>query len=235
MKKFVVEHIDLFGERSRPVTDADCDLLAVNATNEYHILRHYSDMAEEYTNSLIGREYEYYDHATRTLVSSIISMDDIPLAFQTKGSKFYGGIKGLENPREIITYVKNELRDRIVRDGLFWICKPTHDFLIFSITHSEHVGGKDFVTVASLTQDQKRNIKTVPRSVREEIMFRTVSGVPKMPTNRFVVEINYFPGKEFAYMTAYPGEVGPPFPDIGQSEEEYEYNKRYTDAHVFLE
>ncbi|MDP2631026.1 MAG: hypothetical protein Q8P56_06515 [Candidatus Uhrbacteria bacterium] len=235
MKKFAIENITFFGDGSRAVVQADCDLLAANPTNEYHILRHYSDMPKAYTDSLVGKEYEYYNYETRGFTSSIISQDDIQTAFQTKGSKFYNDVSGLENPHKIIEYIKEELRARIGQGNMFWICKPTFDFLIFSITYSENVGDKDFVTVDSLSHEQQARIKMVPRSTREEVMFRTVSGVAKMSTNRFVVEIHHFPGKQFAYMTAYPGEVGPPFPDSNQSVEEYEYNKRYTESHVFIE
>lgn len=235
MKKIIVENVALFGDSSRAVTVEDIDLVAANPTNEYHILRHYSHVSDEYVKGLIGQEYEYYDPATQGFVSSVITEKDIDLAYQTRGSKFYSGVRGIENPRELITLIKKELRVRIARGDMFWMCKPAYDFLTFSIEYPEYVGDKDFVAVDSLSREQQARIRMVPRSTREGIMFRVVSGVEKFPTHRFVVEIHHFPGKQFAYITGYPGEVGPPFPDPSQSQEEYEYNKHYTDTHVFIE
>lgn len=235
MKKFTVENIVLFGESSRFVTVADIDLVVANPTNEYHILRHFLHASEGYVRGLIGQEYEYYDHASQGFVLSVIAEKDIELAYQTRGSKFYSGIRGIKNPCEVIALVKKELRERITRGDMVWIQKTTYDFLIFSIEHSKNVGDKDFVVVDSLSNEQQAHIHMIPRSEREGIMFRTISGVKKFPTNRFVVEIHLLHGKEFAYITCYPGEVGPPFPDPSQSEEECEYNKHYTDTHVFIE
>ena len=235
MEKIIVENIAFYGEDSRSGTDADCDLVVANPTNEYNILRHYLHVSEEYERGLIGKEYEYYDHVSRGFVPSVITEKNIELAYQTRGSKFYSGIKGIENPRELIMVIKKELRERIARGDMFWICKPTHDFLTFSIEYSENVGDKDFVSVDSLSSEQQARIQMVPRSTREGITFRTVVGAPKLPTNRFVVQIYRLPEKKFAYITGYPGEVGPPFPDPSQSEEEYEYNKHYTDTHVFID
>lgn len=207
MKKFQIENILIYGESSRAATTKDIDLIAANPTNEYHLLRHYPLLPQSYTDTLIGEEYEYFDDRQQRYVRSIISPKDIEAAYRTPKTKFYPGIQGMKTPRELIRQIKNEFHKRISSQGISWIQKSDREVLIFTATYPQPVGDQALVLVG--TQDQLR------------------------PTNLISVEMNLFPGKSFTYLTAYPGNLTPEFPNKNQSVEEYDYCKHFWETHTF--
>lgn len=237
MKKFKVENIFVFGKDSRTATETDLGRIVSNPTNEYHILRHYSKLDSSYSNTLIGKEYDYFDYDQQKFKQSVITPEDIETAYQTKGTKFYSHITGIENPTKLIEYTKAELQKLIEKKSAMWIQKSTYEALMFTIDYPVIVGDQDLVSIEALFKQQQSEVKITPRGSHEgekSIMIKTITGVQKVSTKRISVEINLMSGKAHAFMTAYPSELAPGFPIPSQAPEEYKYSKQFWDSHVFI-
>ncbi len=237
MKKFHVEKIFVFGESIRFAAESDLDLIVANPTNEYHVLRHYPRLPESYSNMLVGEKYEYFDYRQRKFLSSIISRKDIEIAYQTKGTKFYPRVSGIENPRALIGFIKAGLQKLISAKSMTWIQKPQYDTLMLTMMYHEFVGNQDLVPIHTLPRKLRSKVQTISRGNHEgerSIMIKTITDVPKIPTRCISVEINLMPRQPRAFLTAYPGALAPGFPTPNQYREEYQYNKAFWDTHVFL-
>ncbi len=237
MQRFTVENISAFGRSQFPATEADIARVVANPSNEYHILRHYPRLPKEYSDTLVGKSYEYFDYAKKAYLASIVSEEDITTAYQTKGSKFFVNVPGIENPKKLIELIREEFRKRIANGNVFWIQKEMFQLVVFTIDYHHDVGNRDLIPIDSLSSEEQVRVMTVPRgshSGEKSIMIKTIANIAKRPTKRISVEINVLPNKLHAYLTAYPGEPSPGFPNSNQSPEEYEYSKNFWDNHVFI-
>lgn len=178
-----------------------------NATNEFHILRHFNYVDPEYLTTLIGQNYFYYDYAKNQFVKSIISSEDINFALQTIGTKFFDNIKGIENPEKLLNLIKEELKLKIENEGVDWISQEKTRVATFSIQYNEKVGEKNIIPISSLSDQEKARVKKIPRSEHEgekSLLINTITDIEKQSTDIISVEIvenNEFP---FYFITAYP-------------------------------
>jgi len=128
----------------------------INATNEFHILRHFSYVDPEYSKSLIGKNYFYYDYAKNKFVKSIISSEDVQYALNTKGTKFFENIKGIENPKKLLSLIKEKLKLKIESGSISWIPQEKNRIATFSIQYNEKVGEENLIPISSLVSKKKR-------------------------------------------------------------------------------
>lgn len=218
-------------------TEADVASITANPSNEYHILRHYPRMPVEYSDALLGKDYEYFDYEKNSYVSSTISQDDIEIAYKTKGSRFFENVPGIEDPTKLIELIREEFRKRVVNGDAFWLQKEIFQAVVFTIDYHVVVGYKDLIPINSLSSDEQARVLTVPRGSsgsEKTVIIKTITNISKKPTSRISVKIVRLPNKPEIYLTAYPGEPAPGFPNSNQSPEEYEYSKNFWDNHVFI-
>lgn len=212
--------------------------LEINPTNEYHILRHFTDVSADYIKSLIGKEYYYFNNEHRHFHQGVIDAIAITEALETVGSKFTKNVKGIENPRELLNLMKVKF-ESYAEAEIEWKVKDEYRFFPFLLTHSEAVGFKNLVPIDGLTAEQKDRVKTMPRSAHageDTVMVKVVADVEMQPTNSIVAGVFDYEDLPFYQATAYPGDVmfTPDFPNASQSEEEYAASKHYWETHVFI-
>ncbi len=237
MKKFKIGNLIIFGESYSKMILNELDKLQINATTEFHVLRHFSYVDPGYAKTLIGREYFYYDHNKGKFVKSIITLDDIQDALNTKGTKFFNDVKGIENPKKLLECIKAHLEEKIKQQEVGWIQKKNRRTSMFMIKYDQEVGWDSMVPISSLTKEEQERIKIIPRSEHEgdkSLEINTITGVEKKSTRFISVEIDETDALPFYSITAYPSEMGPDFPNLEQDQEEYEYNKKYWDGYVTM-
>ncbi|HEC65177.1 MAG TPA: hypothetical protein ENI23_07785 [bacterium] len=213
--------------------------IGLNTTNEYHILRHFDYVPNTYTKGLLGKEYFYYNYSDGSFQDGEIDQETIKEALETKGSKFLRGIKQLETPREVLDLVKKRF-DLLKEDEITWEIGDSNRFFSFIIKYSEPVGYKDLISIDNLTAEQKKRVRTVPRSNHEgekSNMVKTISGIEKEPIDTIEVGIQDSEKLPFYLVTAYPGDLTltKDFPNNTQSKEEYAVSKKYWNSHAFIE
>lgn len=237
MKHFTVNRVLVFGNSYATFQLKDMEKFVVNPTCEFHILRHFTTIDARYAKTLTGKEYFFFDYNKNAYAKSVITPQDIQIALQTKGSKFSPNILGLKTPKEVLARVRLELEKKIRSKGIGWVEKEEYASAKFAFNNERAVGDKDVVAISTLTKAEKARVQKTPRSddgSEKSVIMNTITGVRKSKINTVSVEIVKTDALPFYFVTAYPGVLGPDFPHASQSKDEFAYNKKYWDNHVFL-
>lgn len=237
MKQYKIGDITVFGKSYKKMELGDLNRFEINPTCEFHILRHFNSVDPEYSNTLVGQEYFYYDHGQNKFIKSVISPKDIKSALKTKGTKFFPNTEGIETPKKLLLLIKSRLQDKIRDKEIGWIYKEKVTVAMLSFKYKTVVGEEDLIPVSSLSEAEKKRIKKVARSEHsgeKSLYINTIKGIPKPETDIISAQILETKDLPFYFITAYPSELGPDFPNPNQTKKEYEYNKQYWDHHVFV-
>ncbi|MDP1760442.1 MAG: hypothetical protein Q8L01_03305 [Candidatus Woesebacteria bacterium] len=179
----------------------------INSTNEFHILRHYKFVDNSYKETLISKPYWYYDYSQKKYISSNISKNDVECALETIGTKFYENIKGIENPKKLLELIEKEFIKLISKDKIHWTLGGENKVTKFSINFDSAVGMINVLSINSLSNNDKKNIKSIPRSKctgENNVIVNTISGIELGYTNMIYVEIIETTQLPFYIMTAFP-------------------------------
>jgi len=179
----------------------------INPTNEFHILRHYEFVDNSYKETLINKPYWYYDYFQKKYISSYISQNDVNYALETIGTKFYKNVKGIENPKKLLELIKNEFVKLISKNKIHWTLDGENKVTKFSINVDSAVGRINVLSIDSLSNGDKKNIKSISRSKcmgENGVVVNTVSGIKQGSTNMIYVEIIETKQLSFYMMTAFP-------------------------------
>ncbi len=207
--------------------------IKINATNEFHLLRHFSSVDKEYIKSLLGQEYYYHDNETNTFKSGIISSIDIKHALQTKGSKFFDNILGIENPKRLLLIINKEFKSINKK----WKPCTNGKYIDFLIEYFEPVGYKNLVPVNSLTDEEKKKVIKVGRGRKESsVIINEISNIDMKKLNTIEVGVLNTEELPFLLVTAYPGDLTKTidFPSKSQTKEDYEKSVKFWNEHVFV-
>lgn len=237
-EKYKVENIILFGDSSERMIESDITRISATPTTEFHILRHFSSVPDDYIQKLVGQKYDYYDHDKMAFAKSILTKEDIKSAFETKGSKFFSGIPGIETPEKLIELIKDKLKTMVKGGEMLWINHGEVRSACFTFFHESEVGYADLIDINTLNESERARIVRVSRgntSGESGVIVNTVTGVSRVPINKIAVEIIDISDRNDFSITAYPGDSSPDFPNPKQGEEEYGYCKDYWDNHTFVE
>lgn len=238
MNTYKVDDILIFGNSWDAVVLSDLDLVVENASTEFHLLRHFSNVSEAYKNTLLGLSYEYFDFATNGFTSSIITENDIEAALLTRGSKFLPNVSGIENPKILLKLVKTEMARRVYEGKDFWITRKNDRVSMFSFQYDIEVGYKSLVTKSSLSPAELRTIKTERRGLHKgdsNTSMRLVSGISPSLTRTICIELIQLHNANKISITAYPGSLAPDFPNEKQAYEERLYSEKFWNEHVWIE
>lgn len=210
----------------------DLDKFEINPTNEFHVLRHFSSVDSEYSKTLIGQEYFYYDYAKKQFVKSIISQKDIQSALQTMGTKFFQNIKGIENPKKLLNFIKEKLKLEIENKNISWTLQEKNKTASFTIRYNKKIGDKNLIPISDLSIQEKTRIKTMPRSEHkgeESLLINTITGVKIQSVDIIAVEIVQTDEFPFYFITSYPKSN-----QSGKEYKEYEDKQNFWDDYVFV-
>lgn len=178
----------------------------INSTNEFHILRHYEFVDDSYKETLINKPYWYYDYSQKKYISSRISQNDVEYALETIGTKFYKNIKGIENPKKLLELIKKEFIKLISKDKIHWIFNGENKVAKFSINFDSAVGMINVLSINSLSNNNKKNVKSISRSKctgENNVVVNTISGIELGSTNMIYIEIVETAHLPFYVMTAF--------------------------------
>lgn len=208
--------------------------IEINPTNELHLLRHFSGVAKEYSDQLVGQEYYHYDYKLGKFKKGHISPNVIQAALETTGSKFYKDITGIENPKKLLQLIKVKFE---AQKNIHW--SPTANGInyAFLINHDSDVGNKNLIKVSELSDPDKKRVHKVSRGEGESsVMVNIVNGIGVRKLKTIEVGVLDSPELDFLFVTAYPGDLmhTEDFPNDKQPEQEYKVSKEFWDNHVFV-
>lgn len=237
-EKYEVGNIVVFGDGSERMVESDITKINATPTTEFHLLRHFSSVPEGYIQRLVGRTYDYYDYERMAFAKSVLTKEDIKSAFETKGSKFFSGIPGMETPEKLIDLIKGKLGAMVKKGELLWINRGDIRTACFTFLHEAAVGYADLIDISTLSESERAKVVKVSRGAsagESGIMIQTITGISRVPTNKISVEITDVSGRKDFSITAYPGDLSPDFPNPKQSEEEHKYCENFWNTHALAE
>ncbi|HCU01478.1 TPA: hypothetical protein DIC62_01605 [Candidatus Nomurabacteria bacterium] len=183
------------------------DKFAINPTNEFHILRHFEFVEDEYKKSLTGKLCRYWDYSQEKYIDSYISQDDIECALETIGTKFFKNIEGIENPKKLLELIKEKFTGLNVKNELRWIADKERRLTNFSFEYDCPVGDMNCLSIDKLSDEEQKNIKSVLRSKcvgENNIVVNITSGIELQSTMTIYVEIVETKQLPFFAITAFP-------------------------------
>ncbi|MFA4846486.1 MAG: hypothetical protein WC654_08110, partial [Patescibacteria group bacterium] len=133
-----------------------------------------------------------------------------------------------------IKRIKDELGKLIQNQQLEWVKRGDNHFTCFSFHAERPIGRDSIVPLMELSQDTKviREPRGALEGDKSNIINKAI-GFEAPSTNTITVEILKEPKQ--THLTAYPGSIGPDFPDKTQSPEEQQYNQQFWDSVAFCD
>lgn len=214
-----IENMRVYGKKGSQLSQKQIESIQPTHSTQLHMVRHFKTLPEDYLNSLNLDDEE----AKRLL--------------KTKGSNFYSDLEIVSNPLAVIASVKQHALEMAKKGELFWIEKKSRKFCLFSIDYDKPVGDCGLVRISELSKELQKNIKVTKRGDAHGDNYEIKTLKHSMvPTNHVIVELFFTYDQNVEIGTAYPGIMAPDQPDKSeQSKEEYEYNCKFWEEHVFLD
>ena len=169
----------------------------INPSNEFHILRHFTHVSEEYKIHLIGKEYWYYDYSEEKYMLWIITKEDIGNALATIGTKFQRDIPWIDSPKEILDIIYKRIVSFI----------PEEEQFSYTFEYTVPIWYINCIDRKNLSEEEKMTIKRVRRGNckwENWIQVNTLSGKQQVMTNSIYVSIIQVENVPFPLVTAFP-------------------------------
>jgi hypothetical protein len=233
----VIDGVEFYGKILGEVRPEEVEGLEPTPTSELHLGRHWNSLPESYTSALVGKEYEYYDQASKSVQKVQITPEKIAASFNVKGSKFYDNVSGLENPARLIAFVREEATRRAQDGSLKWFDVGYGKRTVFTVELPEEIGRDGLVSLSDLSEGELAQLEQQPRGKLQGDDFKVnvIKGHPGKPTRKISVMIGIMKGEtKPVVFAAFPGENAPPFPTDQQGFAEREYGKRFWEQHAFI-
>ncbi|MBU3923459.1 MAG: hypothetical protein KJ592_00925 [Nanoarchaeota archaeon] len=236
MRQYEIDNEVVFGMSYKKMTLGDLKKFEINPTVEMNVLRHFGKVDSEYLKTLVGEEYSYFNHKNKRVIKSVISLKDIKAALNTKGTKFFDNVKGIENPRKLLALIKRQLEKKIHDKNIGWVYRNGKKVARFSFEYKNFVGEEDLVLLSSLSEAEGARVKKVTRG-RSAERLSTVNVIEGMEKNKTkIISVKIVEMKEFPFysITSYPRGNGMDSGNNYGAKDKDEYSRRYWDDHVFL-
>ena len=231
----LIGNLRIYGQPLGKVASEEVSNLVSNPTTELHLLRHFREVPAGY--QLVGKEKEVFNPKDKTTTKEPITEQDTQKAIDTKGSKLFIGVPGLETPANLVNLVRQEVISQAAQGKLNWydggFCKKTY----LQIEFPSNIGTDSVVPLASL---QPAEISKVTQQVRgklagDDFSVNVIGGHKGVPSNKLSVVIGHIKGESAPVIfAAYPGSMAADFPRDHQSEAEKAYNKEFWANHGFI-
>lgn len=179
----------------------------INPTNEFHTLRHFEFVDNDYKKGLINKPYWYWDYSQERYINSHISKDDTECALKTIGTKFYKNIANIENPKKLLKLIKEKFVELDAKNEIRWTIEGERKIFSFSFEYIHPIGIMNCLSLDKLSKKERINIKSVFRSKcvgEDNIMVDIVSGIKLQSTKMIYVEIIETDQLPFFAITAFP-------------------------------
>ena len=179
----------------------------INATNEYHILRHYQTVSDKYTASLVNKPFFYYDHNKESFIKDQINIQDLQCALASIGTKFLSNIPGINTPRELLKLIESHFEILKQSEQIKWQQKEGYQYTSFILEYSHPVGNINCLSIESLTKEQKVKVKQQTRSQckgESDVLVNAIQGIATKTTNKICVQITESSDLPFLFVSAYP-------------------------------
>lgn len=180
---------------------------SINPTNEFHILRHFEFVKDNYKKSLINKPYYYWNYSQEKYTTSYISENDIEYALETIGTKFHKNITNIENPKKLLELIRKRFIELNTKKEIKWTIERERGIFAFSFEYSFSVGAMNCLSLGNLSKRERKNIKSVFRSKcagEDSIMVDIISGIKLQSTKMIYVEIVETNQLPFFAITAFP-------------------------------
>lgn len=170
----------------------------INPSNEFHILRHFKYVSDEYKNSLIWKKYYYFDYEKEDFIIWIISEKNIENALNTIWTKFDKNILWLENPKKVLEFIYKNFSEK----KLNFLEKNN---LSFQIKYNKSVW-----KINCLLKNQIGDNSIIKKEFRSKcnwennIIVNTVSGIKLYSTNSIDIFIQHLEKLDLFFTTAFP-------------------------------
>ena len=181
--------------------------LAINPTNEFHILRHFESVDNSYKETLLGMQYWYYGYEQKKFISSYITKEEILYATKTIGTKFYNNITEINNPKKLLDLIKEKYIELNSKKEIYWRMENERMVADFSINYRQPIGEMNCLSINKIGNKDKGSIKSVFRSKcagENNVNVNTISGIKLSTTNVIYVEIVEVKQLPFFVITAFP-------------------------------
>lgn len=180
---------------------------AINPTNEFHILRHFKFVKNQYKKTLINQPYWYFDDTQKKFLCSRISKIDIENALKTIGTKFEKNIAGIENPKKLLGIIEQKFQELKLANKIRWIDNADNKTTIFAFDYILPVGQMSCLSIDNISKKDKVRIKRVLRSKcagENEVIVNTISDTELSFTKTISAEMFKTKQLPFYVVTAYP-------------------------------
>lgn len=178
--------------------------IEINPTNEFHILRHFSDVSFDYRTAVIGKPYWYYDYAQKKYCESVVTEDDIENALNAVGTKFLESVSGIENPKKLLELINEKFLVLYGEDSIKWMTDDDTEVASFSFEYGASVGLINVLPKKSFGLDEIKKVKRSKCLGEDGVLVEIVSGVDLRPTNIIYAEMVKTPLLPFYAITAFP-------------------------------
>ncbi len=179
----------------------------INPTNEFHILRHFKFVENQYKETLINQPYWYYDFTQKRFFYSKISKVDIENALKTISTKFEKNIAGIENPKKLLEIIKSKFQELILDNKIHWVDNTGYKTTTFTFEYVFSVGQMNCLLIDNISEKDKARIKRVFRSKcvgENDVVVNTISGIETSFTKTISVQIVETKQLPFYTITAFP-------------------------------
>lgn len=179
----------------------------INPTNEFHVLRHFKFVENQYKETLIDQPYWYYDNTQKKFLYSKISKTDIENALKTIGTKFEKNIASIENPKKLLEVIRQKFQELKLANKIRWIDNAENKTTMFSFDYILPVGQMSCLSIDNISKKDKERIKQVFRSKcagENKVIINTISGMKLSFTKTISVEMVETKQLPFYAITAYP-------------------------------
>ena len=230
--------IRIYGTPSALVTFPEVQSIPkVDYTSEFHLLRHFSVLSNEYKISLVGNLHQSTYRQGNTRIDHEITEDKIVLVLQTIGAKFNQEEPDFKTPRTLVNFVLPYAEAAARHGQLVWIKRKDCRRAYFTIELPCVTGMGGVVSVNDLAKSNLSEVSVTQRNkLRKNSFVCVMPNSLNITTNKItVVIVKYLKDTAPSFSTIYPGELVPPTPKYNQSSDEREYNADYWKDKLFVE
>jgi hypothetical protein len=225
------------GKMLQKVTASEIDLLVRDSATEFHLVRHFKHLSNRYINSLLGKNYRYFDENEKKYVGGIITREKIQASLEMKGSKFLEGIAKVKTPKLLIELLKKKGRKLATRGELNWFDTSEGLKAHFSTKFTYFIGINAVVKISELPDEQRNNLIQEHRDIfeKDDHQVYIVQGAYTNLTDEITTIIGWpHEWERPMILTAFPGEYAPPLPNNRQSVAENEISRAFWSEHAFI-
>jgi hypothetical protein len=233
----LIGNVRYFGQYTSQITAEDITTIAnIDLGQQMHILRHFTDVSDEYKSSILGKEYSSYSPVSKSMEPALVTSKDIIEKLSITGSKFLPN-NHFSNPDELCHFICNYMLANIHLKFQWYKTSDVNEFCRFYIHLDQPIGTCGVGYKFDLSPTEIASIEVQKRGAGADGYNINTTTVDKLTlTPQLAVTLIKNPESKAFLATAYSGILVPAMPDPShQGNEELTYNQEYwNNIIVFL-